>query len=147
MSWRNSVELPADLADPFHPNIRTVPMPLTARDALGDYFDDILSPTKWDCPACDHSPHPTEERLAELAAMPYQKYLWSPEWRRTRNAKLLEVGHRCRRCRRTSDHLHVHHLTYDHLGHEWLDELVAVCEPCHRAVHDDRAKGWRRRPR
>lgn len=30
----------------------------------------------------------------------------------------------------------VHHLTYDHVGNEFLFELVAICETCHTRLHD-----------
>jgi hypothetical protein len=29
----------------------------------------------------------------------------------------------------------VHHLTYERVGYEDLDDLVSVCEDCHETVH------------
>ena len=147
------VQLPADLADEFHPNVRWVPMPRDAHAALvgwAEWLDGRLNirPDQIDCPACEHSPHPTTVRLEELQTMPYPEYLRTPEWRRTRLAKLEQVDNNCRRCGFRNTRLHVHHLTYDHLGHEWLDELVALCEKCHWVVHRERKEqrvNWRRK--
>jgi hypothetical protein len=132
----NWVELPADIADEWHPNIMVVPMPRDANIALEGYFNTLLM-IREDCPACEHSPHPTDARREQLISMPYKDYLWTPEWRRTRRAALHRADYRCRRCQKRNA-VHVHHLVYDHIGHEWLDELVALCEPCHRALHEER---------
>jgi 5-methylcytosine-specific restriction endonuclease McrA len=32
----------------------------------------------------------------------------------------------------------VHHLTYERLGDEWLDDLRAACQPCHDLNHVDK---------
>lgn len=142
---RTFIPLPADLADPFHPNIRWVPMPRNTQAAVDDYLASLLS-TNFGCPACDHSPHPDPGRLEELRTMPYPDYLRTQEWQQTRRAKLSQVGHQCRKCGADRP-LHVHHLTYDHVGHEWLDELVVLCKACHRDVHDDREDQQRHRRR
>lgn len=74
-------------------------------------------------------------------------YLWTREWRSTRRAKLDDVGYRCRVCKQSKD-LQVHHLTYDHVGHEWLEELIVLCRGCHQSVHEQRdAQRKRRRSR
>lgn len=142
MNW---IAIPADLADEYHPNLRLIPMPRSADTALRGYFD-VLLDTHFGCPACEHSRHPTETRLEDLRTMPYAEYLRTSEWQTTRRAKLEQVGHQCRRCG-TDRPLHVHHLTYDHVGHEWLDELVVLCKRCHSDIHDDRASNQRRRRR
>ncbi|MGI8399864.1 hypothetical protein ACRYWZ_26180 [Agrobacterium deltaense] len=33
----------------------------------------------------------------------------------------------------------VHHLTYKHVGCEFLFELVAICDGCHERLHQDEA--------
>jgi len=32
--------------------------------------------------------------------------------------------------------LHVHHLTYDNLGRELDDDLIVLCNDCHKQVHE-----------
>jgi 5-methylcytosine-specific restriction endonuclease McrA len=65
----------------------------------------------------------------------YDEYLRSPAWRRKRKLVMDRSCGACEGCRsRPADH--VHHLTYDHVGHEFLWELVAVCTGCHDRVHE-----------
>lgn len=65
----------------------------------------------------------------------YNAHLASEEWAWRRRFVLERAGHVCEGCRRrpASD---VHHLTYEHLGHELLFELVALCRQCHDVAHN-----------
>lgn len=73
----------------------------------------------------------------------YLDYLNTDHWRTTRTAKLEQVGYRCERCgepaRRITEGrwagLHVHHLTYDRLHNERLDDLQVLCVVCHQDEH------------
>lgn len=60
----------------------------------------------------------------------YQAYLASREWSLKREAVRERSGNRCERCWRAPQQA-VHHMTYAHVGDEPLDELLAVCNPCH----------------
>jgi 5-methylcytosine-specific restriction endonuclease McrA len=75
------------------------------------------------------------KRLAELRAMPYQCYLRTPEWRRTRAAALLRAGNRCSLDAKHIDGLEVHHNTYERLGAELTTDLVVLCHACHQLHH------------
>lgn len=80
------------------------------------------------------APWPTPERQAELRSMPYRAYLRSPEWRATRERMLAFAGHRCQLCGH-EDRLQVHHNNYDSRGLEWPQDLVVLCDSCHRGHH------------
>jgi hypothetical protein len=74
----------------------------------------------------------------------YRAHLESPKWHRKRQQVLWRAGGRCEaqddkgiRCERWATQ--IHHLTYERLGDENLDDLVALCRSCHRAQHP-----WRR---
>lgn len=43
----------------------------------------------------------------------------------------------------------LHHRSYDRLGHELDEDLVALCRGCHEELHQliDRYAAWRRLPR
>jgi hypothetical protein len=93
-----------------------------------------------------------EQRLVERAAwvvalsrheIPYDEYLRSDWWQYIRVVALEAAGWRCeyrqwqrtgRRCKAT-EHLDVHHLTYDHLGDEPLEDLIVLCRRHHTYVH------------
>jgi hypothetical protein len=64
----------------------------------------------------------------------YENYLQSAAWRLTRNAKLRDAGYRCQRCP-SRRNLHVHHRSYERLGHELPEDLEVLCEQCHRGEH------------
>jgi 5-methylcytosine-specific restriction endonuclease McrA len=65
----------------------------------------------------------------------YNAYLKTKEWREKRERVLQRANGQCEGCgiRRATQ---VHHLTYDHLRKEFLFELVAICDDCHKRLHD-----------
>lgn len=64
----------------------------------------------------------------------YYEYLHSPEWKAKRKQKLKEVGHKCEECG-SAKNLKVHHITYENLGNEDMDDLLVVCKRCHNKLH------------
>jgi len=67
----------------------------------------------------------------------YAEYLRSPEWQSKRAKVLKRDGCLCQGCldeRATT----AHHLSYKHVGHEFLFELTSVCGQCHERLHDER---------
>lgn len=64
----------------------------------------------------------------------YARYIRSAEWDNKRNKRLAEDRWTCTRCP-SHERLQVHHLTYDRLGHEDLDDLVTLCDACHAKEH------------
>lgn len=76
------------------------------------------------------------DQLGALGFRSYDEYLASEHWadlRRRFYASKLFKG-RCHACPSRTG-LNVHHKTYKRLGHEWLQDLVALCRDCHQAVH------------
>lgn len=71
--------------------------------------------------------------------MPYDEYLRTDHWRKTRNAALSRAGWACMRCpaQRT---LEVHHKTYERLGEELSGDLEVLCATCHQGHHIDEAR-------
>ena len=64
-------------------------------------------------------------------------YMNSAEWKARRRLVMERAQGLCEGCRR-ADATEVHHLSYEHLRHEFLFELVALCRDCHTRIH---AKG------
>ncbi|WP_109993337.1 HNH endonuclease [Salinisphaera sp. LB1] len=65
----------------------------------------------------------------------YDKYLKSSKWKEKREKVLLRAQGVCEGCRETAAS-EVHHLTYRNVGDELLFQLVAVCNSCHKRLHD-----------
>lgn len=68
----------------------------------------------------------------------YSAYMQSDEWRAKRALVMKRCGGVCEGCG-TAEATDTHHLTYRHLFHEFLFELVGLCRPCHdRITFEDR---------
>jgi hypothetical protein len=83
-----------------------------------------------------------ERRRAELEpwrSAEYRDYLQSPRWAVLRRRVIERAGGVCEGCRSRAA-VNVHHLTYSHIFHEFLWELVAVCRECHERYHQ--LSGW-----
>lgn len=65
----------------------------------------------------------------------YRTHLASPRWARLREKVFERAQGICEGCRETRA-TQVHHLTYQHMGNEFLWELVAVCRACHERNHE-----------
>lgn len=74
-----------------------------------------------------------QEQNAEWWAK-YSRYLETNAWRLKRQAVLTRANNWCEGCAMRPA-VHVHHTTYEHVFNEFLFELVALCEPCHRRIH------------
>jgi len=64
----------------------------------------------------------------------YQNYLNSQKWKNKRLKVLNREKFRCERCKEARA-TQVHHKTYKRIHKERLSDLMAVCAPCHRAIH------------
>ena len=66
----------------------------------------------------------------------YERYLASLHWKAVRLRKLADIPF-CEYCG-CRVRLEVHHSSYEHLGHERLDEdLIVLCRDCHQEEHDE----------
>jgi hypothetical protein len=68
----------------------------------------------------------------------YLKYLNSAEWRKKREQVIERSGSICERCHHYVV-AEVHHLTYDRVYHEALEDLQGLCGYCHAFLHGERA--------
>ena len=66
-----------------------------------------------------------------------QKYMKSPKWIKLRNEIVFRDNSTCQICGSSEIKLNVHHITYDNLEHEKLEDLTTLCEKCHSSLHND----------
>jgi hypothetical protein len=59
----------------------------------------------------------------------YERYIHSSAWRKTADQRLAMDKNICPVCGGAATD--VHHLTYEHFGHEPMDDLVSLCRKCH----------------
>lgn len=77
----------------------------------------------------------------DLNIMPYQEYLTTPHWQRTRDAARERAGNRCQLCNSPKKPLDTHHRTYERRGFEQPADLIVLCRSCHSKHHDKLPKG------
>jgi len=66
----------------------------------------------------------------------YDDYLKSSAWKVLRERVLRRANGVCEGCG-VGAACQVHHVTYEHVGCEFLFELVALCLACHERIHPD----------
>lgn len=64
----------------------------------------------------------------------YAAYLDTFEWAERRDKVLARADGLCEGCG-SAEATQVHHLTYAHVGYEFLFELTAICAACHGRLH------------
>lgn len=65
----------------------------------------------------------------------YNKYMKSKTWDKKRRARLEKDRYTCQDCGATDKPLDVHHLTYERMGKEHIDDIISVCRSCHDSRH------------
>ncbi len=80
------------------------------------------------------TPNTKEKANQFMSAKEKQTYLQSTEWRTLRNQVFTRDNHTCQSCGSQSS-LNCHHIMYDRLGAEELEDLITLCKNCHTALH------------
>ena len=67
------------------------------------------------------------------------KYFKSKEWNNTRKQVLTRDNNKCVLCHNAIPYaiLDIHHITYKNLFHENIDELITLCQKCHKSLHEN----------
>ena len=71
----------------------------------------------------------------------YLKYLKSKKWATKKNIILAIKGHKCAICGDT-ENIDVHHLTYERIFNEDIEDLEPVCRKCHKKIHSGELLFW-----
>jgi hypothetical protein len=85
----------------------------------------------------------------------YEKYFDLPHWQDFRKqvleAQKQKLGKNCcEKCGASPEKvtretaLHVHHLTYERLGEELIEDVIIICRPCHEKEHGHDAESQRK---
>lgn len=65
------------------------------------------------------------------------KYLRSAKWKQLKNKRAIIAFHKCEVEDCTEAHgLHLHHVTYERLLNEHIDDVRLVCHKHHQEIHD-----------
>lgn len=74
-------------------------------------------------------------RNNEKSSSLYRKHIGSDKWKAFRDLAIKDRDGHCERCFVAGVQFHVHHKTYDRLGHEDLSDVEVLCVPCHALEH------------
>jgi 5-methylcytosine-specific restriction endonuclease McrA len=65
----------------------------------------------------------------------YKARLADPSWRKLKSQNIRDRGYVCESC--SSEHrIELHHITYENLGSEKLEDMALLCRNCHQEAHD-----------
>lgn len=82
-----------------------------------------------------------DQRVRELGFSDYDEYIHSVRWYETRRRyRASNRPQDCQLCGSTKQ-IALHHLTYERVGNERLDDLLPLCNDCHQLVHALAARG------
>jgi hypothetical protein len=99
-------------------------------------FDEELRSSCWRAYNERYAARRQEEldRLKKLWKEAYAEYLQTPDWNAKSKLVLIRAQGICEGCH-SRPATEAHHTTYDHVGDEFLFELVALCRLCHDRFH------------
>lgn len=111
-----------------------------------------LSPWQGPIPTQAHIPLPkynsgwlpglqptTLSPVAKRWSESYRRRLLAEDWRKVIRPRIIARARgRCERCGCRSEILEVHHRHYESLWNEALEDLVALCPPCHDLADEER---------
>lgn len=71
----------------------------------------------------------------------YKAVLSSARWRKLRKERMQATGWRCEQCKQPEieSKLSLHHLTYERLGREGMEDIILLCARCHERADGERA--------
>jgi 5-methylcytosine-specific restriction endonuclease McrA len=105
---------------------------MNIKEACGLYESSIVD--EWRRLQSEHRMSEAKENRETVLS----EYYASKEWDRKRRARLrlnqIMVGGKCEMCL-DGIATQCHHRIYTRFGNEWLLDLIACCEECHRSQH------------
>ncbi len=76
-----------------------------------------------------------EVLISKLNSMPYKLYLQTQHWHDFRKEALRAAQYKCQLCNEKNEQLDVHHRDYTNRGHETFNDVIVLCDPCHKKFH------------
>ena len=74
------------------------------------------------------------KQLMFISAKDKLEYMQSEKWKQLKLERLKIAQNKCESCGSTHN-LHLHHITYERLTQESVEDVAAICEQCHTYIH------------
>jgi len=78
-----------------------------------------------------------KKKVTHKKKQEYYAYLRSPVWKEKRKFALQFYGNECGLCGNKHD-LEIHHRTYKNIFKEPMEDLMILCETCHKRHHKNK---------
>lgn len=78
---------------------------------------------------------PYQLGLNYLKRLSYTTYLESEHWKHFKQAAIKAAQYKCQLCSKDKTFLFVHHKTYENRGRETFNDIIVLCQSCHKLVH------------
>ncbi len=75
--------------------------------------------------------------LKQLRTMTYDEYLKTEHWKHFRDEAMKFADYKCQLCNKNDCKLIVHHNNYQNRGKETFNDVIVLCEECHKKVHNN----------
>ena len=72
--------------------------------------------------------------LKKFNGMAYVDYLNTEHWKHFRDQVFVFYNRECQVCK-SKTNLNVHHKTYDNRGRETFNDIILLCNECHKKIH------------
>ena len=76
-----------------------------------------------------------KRQLMFISAEDKLEYMQSEKWRTLRFSRLMIAQYKCESCG-SFHNLNLHHVTYERLTQEELEDVAILCEACHTKLHN-----------
>jgi hypothetical protein len=76
-----------------------------------------------------------EDYLNTMKIMPYADYLQTEHWLHFREETIKFFGNKCMICNSEEAVPNVHHRTYENRGRETFNDVIVLCNKCHKLIH------------
>jgi hypothetical protein len=77
-----------------------------------------------------------QDEIARCKALPYPAYLGTPWWGFVHDRTIKRARGLCELCGQHAAR-EAHHTTYERIGEERLDDMIALCRRCHQHITDN----------
>lgn len=75
------------------------------------------------------------KQLMFISAKDKLEYMQSEKWKALKLSRLRIAQNKCESCG-SPYNLHLHHITYERLTQELIEDVVLLCKSCHQRQHD-----------
>ena len=75
------------------------------------------------------------KQLMFISAKDKLEYMQSEKWRTLKFSRLMIAQYKCESCG-SFHNLNLHHITYERLTQEVLEDVAILCEVCHTKLHN-----------